>query len=188
MLAGLSNEGPFPKGEAAISELRKIHNDTPEIKAIIVDTVQGIRRSSKRGEKGYEEAVKEWSRLRSLAHELQICLLAVHHTSKKNSDAERTPIERIMGSQGIAGTAETIMVLEQKTGSQNVILHMTGKEVEQREIAYSWNSPGFIESGDARFAELGSFQKAVFNYIKEHPRCTQAGIADAYHKHRSQVS
>ena len=65
---------------------------------------------------------------------------------------------------------------------------MTGKEVEQREIAYSWNSPGFIESGDARSAELGSFQKAVFNYIKEHPRCTQAGIADAYHKHRSQVS
>ena len=93
-----------------------------------------------------------------------------------------------MGSQGIAGTAETIMVLEQKPSSQNVILHMTGKEVEQREIAYIWNSPRFIESGDARFAELGSFQKAVFNYIKEHPRCTQASIADPYHKHRSEVS
>ena len=65
---------------------------------------------------------------------------------------------------------------------------MTGKEVEQREIAYNWNSPGFIGCGDARFAGLGSFQKAVFNYIKEHPRCTQASIADAYHKHRSQVS
>ena len=65
---------------------------------------------------------------------------------------------------------------------------MTGKEVEQREIAYNWNSPGFIESGDARFAKLGSFQKAVFDYIKERPRCTQASSADAYHTHRSRVS
>ena len=40
--------------------------------------------------------------------------LEAHHTGKKNSDAERTPIERIMGSQGIAGTAEKIMVIEQK--------------------------------------------------------------------------
>ena len=114
--------------------------------------------------------------------------MAVYHTGKKNSDAERAPIERIMGSQWIAGTAETIMVLEQKTGSQNVIFHVPGKEVEKREIAYNWNSPRFIESGDAHFAELGSFQKTVFNSIKEHPRCTQAGIADAYQKHRSQVS
>ena len=65
---------------------------------------------------------------------------------------------------------------------------MTGKEVEKRDIAYNWNSPRFIEICDARFEELGSFQKAVFNYIKEHPRCTQASIADAYHNHRSQVS
>jgi hypothetical protein len=188
MLAGLSNETPFPKGDEAISELRKIHNATPELKAIIVDTVQGIRRSSKRGEKGYEESVEEWSKLRSLAHELQICLLAVHHTGKKNSDADRTPIERIMGSQGIAGTAETIMVLEQKTGSQNVILHMTGKEVEQREISYNWLNPGFSEDGDARYAELGSFQKSIFNYIKHHPRCTQTSIVNEFHKHKSQVS
>jgi hypothetical protein len=188
MLAGLSNETPFPKGDEAISELRKIHNATPELKAIIVDTVQGIRRSSKRGEKGYEESVEEWSKLRSLAHELQICLLAVHHTGKKNSDADRTPIERIMGSQGIAGTAETIMVLEQKNGSQNVILHMTGKEVEQREISYNWLNPGFSEDGDARYAELGSFQKSIFNYIKHHPRCTQTSIVNEFHKHKSQVS
>jgi hypothetical protein len=188
MLAGLSSETPFPKGEKAISELRKIHNATPELKAIIIDTVQGIRRSSKRGEKGYEETVEEWSKLRSLAHELQICLLAVHHTSKKNSDAERTPIERIMGSQGIAGTAETIMVLEQKTGSQNVILHMTGKEVEQREVSYNWINPGFTEEGDARYARLGSFQKSVFDFIKQHPRCTQTSIVNEFHKHKSQVS
>ena len=65
---------------------------------------------------------------------------------------------------------------------------MTGKEVEKREIPYNWNSLGFIESGDACFEELGSFHKAVFNCIKEHPRCTQASIVDAYHKHRSQLS
>ena len=85
-----------------------------------------------------------------------------------------------MGSQGIAGTAETILVLEQKKPALKMLSFiMTGKEVEQREIAYNWNSPGFIGCGDARFAGLGSFQKAVFNYIKEHPRCTQATVADA---------
>jgi len=188
VLAGLSNEKQIPRGEEAISLLKNFHKQNPIIKTIIVDTVQGIRQPSKRGEKGYEETVGEWSALRKVAHDLGIALLAVHHTGKKTSDAERTPIERIMGSQGIAGTAETIMVLEQVVGSQSVTLHLTGKDVEQQEIAYTWLSPGFAEEGDARYAALGSFQKSVLNYVKGHPRCTQAGIAEELQRQKSQVS
>ena len=57
-LAGLSSESPFPKGKEVISALRKIYNDTPELKAKIVDTVPEIKRSSKRGGEGYEETVE----------------------------------------------------------------------------------------------------------------------------------
>ena len=76
-----------------------------------------------------------------------------------------------MGSQGIASTAETIMVLEQVVGSQSVTLHLSGKDVEQQEIAYTWLAPSFAEEGDACYAALGSFQKSVLNYIKQYPRC-----------------
>ena len=36
-----------------------------------------------------------------------------------------------MGSQAITATAETIIVVEQATGSQDVNLFITGKDIEQ---------------------------------------------------------
>ena len=56
----------------------------------------------------------------------------MHHTKKK-TDYETTPIDSILGSQAIAATVETIIVIEQAKGSQDVNLFITGKDVEQND-------------------------------------------------------
>ena len=75
---------------------------------------------------------KEYDGLRKLAHRLDIAIIVVHRC-KKSSDVSTALLEKVFGSIGITGTAETILVMEQQTGSKDCKLHVTGKDVEQCE-------------------------------------------------------
>jgi len=66
------------------------------------------------------------------------------------------PIRTVIGSIGITGTAETILVMEQLTGTQDCKLTVTGKDVEQSEKHLAWNGHGFDVSDDVREAKLGA--------------------------------
>jgi len=94
----------------------------------------------------------------------------VHHC-KKSSDVATAPLEKVIGSIGITGTAETILVMEQQTGTKDCKLYVTGKDVEQCEKYLTWNSHGFNIDDDVRLAQLGPFQQLVLMLIKETPRC-----------------
>ncbi len=113
--------------------------------------------------------------------------MVVHHT-RKDSGNPSTPIERIMGSQGIGATIETAIVLEQRPGSKDIIAHVVGKEVEGGEFAYRWDSPGFSFQGTPDVATLGSFQEKCYAFIKQHPRCMQKAIVDALDTDKGSVS
>ena len=113
--------------------------------------------------------------------------MAVHH-NKKAAESDLSPLEQILGSQGIAATVETALVMQQVTGSQDVNLFATGKDIEQQEIRYKWQNPGFIKAGGALEASLGSFQRQCLNYIRDHPRCMQTAIVEYAGCSKSTVS
>ena len=117
----------------------------------------------------------------------QAAIIVVHHC-KKSSDVASAPLERVIGSIGITGTAETILVMEQQTGSKDCKLHVTGKDVEQCEKYLSWNGHGFEIGDDVREAQLGSIQKVVLMLIRESPRCMQKHIVDTTGKDQGQIS
>ena len=97
-------------------------------------------------------------------------------------------MEKVIGSIGITGSAETILVMEQFTGKQDCKLTVTGKDVEQCEKYLPWNTHGFDIGDDVREANLGATQKLVLRLIRESPRCTQKSIVDAIGKDQGQVS
>ena len=116
-------------------------------------------------------------------------MIGVHHTKKENGEFESTPIDKILGSQGIAATAETIVVLEQARGSQDANLFITGKDVEQQEEhRLHWTEQGFSEPQNKVLAERGPFQRKIIDYVKEHARCTQVAIADELGRTKQQVN
>ena len=97
-------------------------------------------------------------------------------------------MEKVIGSIGRTGTAETILVMEQLTGKQDCKLTVTGKDVEQCEKYLAWNTHGFDIGDDVREAKLGATQKLVLELIREAPRCTQKYIVDTVGKDQGQVS
>ena len=96
--------------------------------------------------------------------------------------------KKVIGSIGITGTAGTILVMEQLTGTQDCKLTVTGKDVEQCEKHLAWNGHGFSISDDIREAKLGATQKLVLELIREAPRCTQKYIVDTVGKDQGQVA
>jgi hypothetical protein len=186
-LAGIaSHDDPFPRGAEALDALRNIKAENPGLACIMLDTVASIRHISGQ-DKSYDVVVDEWSAFRSLAHELSIALIAVHHTRKTNQN-DQSPLERILGSQGIAATAETCMILTGTDGSRNKSLFVTGKDVEQQDLLLEWLDPGFEIVKDDQRHGLGPRQIQIYDLIQTIPSCTQTKIIDAAGIDKGQLS
>ena len=185
-ISGLSSEKPLPKGDAALGFLRAIKAKYPELKCIIIDTIQAIREPNQKDQYGQVEA--EFNKLRKLAHELEIAIVAVHHTKKK-TDFDVEPLDTILGSQAIAATVETIFVLQRVVGSQDVDLFITGKDVvQQDDYRLCWTDAGFSDPQDRTYASLGPIQQQIVKFVKSHPSCTQTAIVEGLGKSKQQVN
>ena len=182
--AGLDAE-PFPRGEEALHILETQKKATPHLKLIIIDTWEGIRVPAQK-DKNYEQSVEELKPIRKWAHENNVALLIVHHT-RKPSDNPGSPLDQILGSQGISATIETALVIKQSIGSQNALVYLTGKDVEQAETEFEWQDPGYELLGHAVETSLGPFQKDCLQVIKEHPNITKTGVASMLQKTKAQA-
>ena len=98
------------------------------------------------------------------------------------------PLNSILGSQGIATTLDTNLIMQAQTGTKDVNLLVTGKDVQQQDLALKWSYPSFSETSPSATASLGQAQEQVYDYIRNHTYCTQAAICDATNKQESQVS
>ena len=185
-LSGLDSERSLPRGEQALDFLKACKDSYPDLACIIIDTIQAIRNPSLKQD--YASVENEFSPLRKLAHDLDITIIAVHHTKKK-TDFETEPLDQILGSQAITGTVETILVMQREPRSQNVNLFITGKDVEETDdYTLVWNGHGFNEPVERRLASLGSMQRSIFDYVEQNPRCTQAAIVEHLGRTKQQIA
>ena len=104
--------------------------DYPSTRLIVIDTFQKIREQA--GQMSYAGDYADVSAIKQIADELNICILLVHHTRKMgDSDV----INVINGTNGIAGSADTLMILKkEKRSERTAILSCTGRDVEDREM------------------------------------------------------
>ena len=185
-LSGLDSERSLPRGEQALDFLKACKDSYPDLACIIIDTIQAIRNPSLKQD--YASVENEFSPLRKLAHDLDITIIAVHHTKKK-TDFETEPLDQILGSQAITGTVETILVMQREPRSQNVNLFITGKDVEETDdYTLLWNGHGFNEPVERRLASLGPMQRSIFDYVEQNPRCTQAAIVENLDRTKQQIN
>ena len=104
--------------------------DYPSTRLIVIDTFQKIREQA--GQMSYAGDYADVSAIKKIADSLNICILLVHHTRKLgDSDV----INEISGTNGIAGSADTLMILKkEKRSERTAVLSCTGRDVEDREM------------------------------------------------------
>lgn len=114
----------------------------PEIKLVVIDVFQKVRRAAKRSVDAYDRDYEDIGLLKELQDKHNICILVIHHTRKmKDLDVFNT----ITGSVGIMGSVDlALMINREKRADSEATLCLTGRDVEQQEIAIEFDREAFI--------------------------------------------
>lgn len=104
--------------------------------------------------------------LQKLALERRIAILVIDHHRKPGPDVVDM-IDDIIGSTAKVGVADTILGLYRKTGEDAALLKITGRDIEERELALRWDSIRFRWrcEGDAAEMTYLSHRKAVLDLL-----------------------
>ena len=120
-----------------IEELTNVISNNPNIKVIVIDTLQKIRGTSK-SSNVYANDYKELSQIKSFADKNNLCVILLHHLRKNSNDND--VFERVSGTNGIMGTADTTIVLSKKNRDDSeTILSIVGRDVELNDYVIKFN-------------------------------------------------
>ena len=115
------------------SRVREV--DSPRL--LVIDTLGKVRPYKGSGnESSYFADYQYASQLKELADDLNIPVLVVHHLRKMAAD---DPIEALSGTNGLAGAADAIWILDRSRTKADAILMVTGRDIEERVYGLSLN-------------------------------------------------
>lgn len=115
-------------GNGLEDDLRQCKNVFADLKMIVIDTLQKVRDTV---EMKYGTDYRDLSSLKAIADELQIAIVLVHHNRKQH---DSNPNNMILGTNGIAGTADGLLVLTRKADSKNAVLNISGRGAPSLDI------------------------------------------------------
>ena len=143
----------------------------PDIKLVIIDTLQKVRDS--RGSTGktgmYGNDYDDISRIKSIADSFDISIVLVHHLRKLQDSDD--PFNDVSGSTGIIGAADTNFILRRKRSGNDATLLVSGRDVEYQELTLQFNNLVWElvdrkTSEDIHKAELPKFLFRVVDFME----------------------
>jgi hypothetical protein len=198
----LLRDGPIPAGfqyltrvvpgqpiDAIIAAWLDRQRDAPPL--VILDTLGKVMPPASPGESAYQRDYRVGSTLKQLADERAgMTLLTNHHDRKANSDDF---IDSVSGTHGLAGAADTVIVLTRARHEEAGLLKVTGRDVPEGEYAVCFEDGHYWQLDGDDLAEaaqrardtratagLGDRPAEVVGYALKHPQgVTPAQVAAA---------
>jgi len=107
----------------------------PAPRLVLLDTLAGVRPARNGSDTLYEGDSRALRDVHKLANDRAMGVVALHHTRKMEAD---DPVDTISGSLGLAGAADTCLILAR--GSKGTTLYVRGRDVEEAEQAITFGS------------------------------------------------
>lgn len=147
--------------EDRIQHWMKIH---PTTRLIVVDVLAKVRpeRSARDAYQGDYAAMEP---LHALAHKHSIGVLVLTHLRKAGGD---DPFDFTMGTGGVTGAADTLMVMTRDPATGATILHVTGRDVEEQEFAMQFDPAHglWTITGSAEDARRSSGRNSILKALQ----------------------
>lgn len=125
-------------GEGLIGQLEEYIKNSPNTKLIVIDTLQKVRASASGKENAYSADYREMGILKAFSDRHGICLFLVHHLRKMGDDGD--PFNRISGTNGIFGAADTAFVMtKERRNDTKITFSIVGRDIESQEIIMEFN-------------------------------------------------
>jgi hypothetical protein len=120
----------------------------PLARLIVVDTIAKVRPPRGKSEDGYLGDYGVWGALQALliAHP-GVAIVGNHHQRKGDAD---DVLDTVLGSQGVTGAVDTVLVLRKARGSADGELFVTGRDIEQEQTrALRFDAGRWTDIGNA---------------------------------------
>lgn len=126
----------WPRATEGVTAIRTWIDEHPGARLVIVDVLAMFKATAKGKDQTLYEAdylaIKE---LQSLAMETNVAIVVVHHTRK--SGAEDDPFEKVSGTLGLSGAADTTIILDRD--QNGCTLYGRGRDIEEIETAVQFD-------------------------------------------------
>jgi RecA-family ATPase len=151
----------------------------PDTALIVIDTLGKVMPPALPGESAYARDYRVAGALKRAADAHPgLAVTAIHHDRKAASEDF---IDSVSGTHGLAGAADTIVVLARKRQATEAVLMVTGRDVPEAEYALTLDGGRWVLDG-ADLAEaatiaqqrddsasLGDKSVAILAFVREHP-------------------
>jgi hypothetical protein len=152
-------------------------DDHPDARVVLIDVWPRIRPRVTKRTDYYQADYDAAPALQGLAISRGIAVVSLFHTRK--AEAEDF-VETVQGTFGTAAAADTIVVVKRSRGQAYAILFVTGRDVEERELALRF-SPGagtWALLGDAEEYTLGETRRELLDAVRAHGVLTPKQAAE----------
>jgi hypothetical protein len=126
----------WPTGTEGVAYLDAWLTEYRDTKAVFIDTLQKV--SGVEDSNSYRETYNSAAGLKKIADKHGIAIVAIHHTSKT---VQGDFVHTVNGSVGLTGAADTVITMRRMRMSDDGVLSITGRDVEEREMGIHFD-PG----------------------------------------------
>jgi RecA-family ATPase len=162
-------------GEGCIEQLTAALEENPDLRLIVIDTLQRVMTTGKNQGK-YGADYDAIGPLRKLAHRHNMTIALVHHT--REAEAQDWT-DMVAGSRGYIANVDAVMVAKRGRGSADVVIRVTGNDFAEAEHAFNAQSLEWELLGNATIAQLTDSRRNVMESVEDTGRSTPKEIAEA---------
>jgi putative DNA primase/helicase len=170
-------------GLDALRDFLKEHDDC---KLVVIDSFAKVKPPRPKNADAYDFDMSVGSALQALAQERAVCILLVYHTRKAEAD---DPLDEVIGSTGLTGAVDAVLILRRGRGQADATLFVTGRDVEEQELALKFHpQEGLWElMGTAAECAISRERQEILSVLKETGPQTPAQLAKIINKSRASI-
>jgi hypothetical protein len=150
-------------GLVALDEWLDEHQDA---RLVVIDTWPKFRPFRARRGDCYEEDYEHASQVKAIADAHGVSLLCLAHCRKTDAT---DPFDEVSGTLGLTGAADCTAVLKRERGQHDAALHLTGRDVDEQQLALRWEPQYALWSilGDAEEYRVSKERQEVIDLLKK---------------------
>lgn len=190
-------DDPWPEGLHIFTEWPKVDADGataldawleehPACRLVVVDTFKRIRARQNAKARLYDDDYEALQPMGEIGRRRHAAIVPVMHARKGEAD---DPLDMVSGTTGTTGSVDAAMVLRRERGQADASLFVTGRDIEERDLALKWSKDDFTWSwlGDADEFRQSKERQELLAAVSAMPGMKPAELADGLGKTRGSV-
>ena len=149
-----------------LEDLDRWLDQNPGTGLVVIDTLARIRGAKRNGGTIYDSDYEDMCRIKSIADRHHIAIVLLHHLRKAGAD---DILDLVSGSTGLTAAVDTVAVLGRERARADAVLYITGRDVEDREVALSFDDStmAFNLLGDAEEYRMSRERRELLDLLGE---------------------